>query len=195
MLPEVYMMTRIMNHHNENGRKISLKHWMVIFTNDGMVERDGVLIQIRATKTATIHPIGYCECAECGAYVHMSMVYVTHAMNDLYCTHCTDPTFAPFQMSILNANVDEIQQGMPTNTMYRMIFTRFDAIKANLLSYYHELKYLKNKTTKDLYHDVLAKRVIMKWKRRILQKKVASILYTYANIGIDASIMLSQKIR
>ncbi len=203
MLPEVVLMNKTMMAHGEQGRLVMLKQWTVTIADHCMMERDGVLGKLHVVKIATIQPGGICECSQCGRYVPMgartdNQVYVDNTMTNLYCMHCSDQAYAPFQMNILQADLAEIQSGMPKATTYRFIFTDYKDLKKTALPYYQtqypDLVYIKNKNAKNLYHDMLAKRVLRIWQRKVLQRRVASVLYTCASVGKDAAFVLASKV-
>lgn len=56
------------------------------------------------------------------------------------------------------------------------------------------LHYIQNKDTKDLYHDLLARRVIRRMRRMVLQHNVRRVLYNVVGLGQDAADMLSRRV-
>lgn len=210
MLPEVMIMKKCIMHHTEQDRMFSLKHWLVTVTNgnDGIMMPDGILMKICPVHNIQIQPIGTCECAQCGCIIHMHSsskqnpnVFMSSSMTDLYCTHCADKNDVPLQMNIYHGDLDEMQRHMPSKTIYQLLFKDESSYQKEIIQYYSDLGfvYVNNKNAKELYHDMLARRVIRRWKEKVLQKhlfqrNVASVLYSYGGVGLDAALVLSSRV-
>jgi hypothetical protein len=177
-------------------------HWKFVDKWSHAVDMRNVLLQFIPTHDLYMFPCGTCICPKCDQIISFNEKTLVYKQEEnAVCEKCRSPTDEVLRKVEFTMNMevsDKIFDTLfPTDKIYLTTcpLPPIDHEKGKAICKVHtSYHYIQNKNAKDLYHDVLARRVIQRLRTNVLQRRVAWVLYECANIGLDASIFLSKKI-
>lgn len=200
------LMDRAMTHHYRHELAMNLEGWDCTKRSRYEVHLDGKLIYIDKVTMIDFYPRGSFECKRCHSCADMSHTqhaYFDYNQEAMICTKCNDlvkhdmvPTyprmcarvFGDMQMSsyehinFIDRNTNEKRAQIQRNITLK----RAERIVAQNPGFL----FLNGRSTRDIYHDMLARRVLCRFRQNALNRlrdKVAYVIAQVANVNSETA--------
>lgn len=205
-----------MTFHMAGGKPIHLQKWKMTRALEYGVRIEETLVSPAYIEVVTFSAIGTFQCGCCHkdinfedagnvVHVHVEKLHLIcqpcyyHEMSQHQNAHCVDRLHMKFEDNV-QLYVDAVEK----TPCIEMVDTRFDNFNEKMEHYRtiaqkvaiaNELTYLDGKNINDLRQDLLAKRVLRKWKKMVNCRRQAylfQVLYSQMH-DINASIVLAKQ--
>lgn len=197
-----FIQLKMMEWENPN---VMVDSWDLVMRKSIAIDMRNLLIQFIPTDDLWIYPRGKCHCNQCKQVVNMNYkhrVYLESPTN-VVCKECKSTDARPMLKIEYAFSESELRTNMQLISFEELnLFYVDDTHPINhetgrkICQVHTEHHYILNKSVEDLYHDVLARRVIRKFKKNVQKKinnRMQQILYHNTDIGIDACVVLSKE--
>lgn len=214
------MMAVVIDHHkNAHNCKVDVFRWNVVRGEEyvAVFELD-CLVSPAIDEVTTIYPCGIYECSCCHSK-HNFMGHKTPAFFDLMshgivCKKCIETTFPVSIYRLLAGTVRGpviIAEGAPEVPMVQVEDERLvGATRATAIEEHKKtclwivqtfggaaagFHYMDGKNTKDLYMDMLARRVARRWKALVMRRRkwaLSHVLCKAAGLDAPAAVALAK---
>lgn len=201
-------MFQAMIDHLNRGHRCHITHWHGIHREQFGVLFEGTLVSPRVEDVLCIYACGTFQCACCKQFTAMGttqMPAFNANIGGMMCRECVVPgtsgiTYLQIRMATsleLPPSPYHIYTDERPKTDIEKIgrWAHYEAVCRGA-AHVHDMVYLNGKTIAHVRAELLAKRVICKWRKFVQRQNAAKmfqVLYNCCNIGLDASIMLAKK--
>jgi hypothetical protein len=208
------LMDRITTHHYRHDLTVIMKGWDCVRKPRYEVHvEDGVLIHVPLINMMDFYPSGYFECGSChnlAPLSHEQHAYFNYNREHMICPACNDkikhsmvPAYPRMCARVFGEpeldDSEHIRFITVTRPVKRAEIQRQIAVKRaeRIAAANPTLHYAGGKSTQELYEDVLARRVLCRFRRFMtvrLRAKVAEVIAAVTGInpetahGIAASL-------
>jgi hypothetical protein len=205
------LMDRIHAHHQLHGYGVNLRGWTCVRKQMYQPFIDGSLVAIELVTTVDFFPDGSFQCGVCEETCCMTRdmpCYFDYNFQFIVCSTCNAvmkpraiPSFPRMCVRVfgdvdINDHDHTSMIDMCKNEN-RMKHGRNIALKqAKRIADGSNMCFFDGKTTKDIWNDILAKRVIRHMKKNVatnLRKKVAYVLYHKLHIDPNTATLLANQ--
>jgi len=202
------LMSRIQAHHHLHGFGVNLQRWDCVRKRMYQPLIDGVLVAVELLTYVDFHPCGTFQCGMCEKAHDMSSVspcYFDYNFQMIVCSGCNQtmkpraiPAFPRmFARMFGEVEVDAYDHVHVTDVCKnenKMKHCRNIALKqAQRIAKGSNMMFLDGKSTLDVWHTMLAKRVIRRMKHLLevnMRKKVAYVLYKKTHLDASTALQL-----
>lgn len=203
------LMDRLTTHHYRHDYAVNMKGWDCVKRAHYEVHLDNSLLYVSKVRTMDFYPAGYFECGGCHKFrplAHDQHAFFNYNQEYMICRDCNDKvkhTMVPayprmcariFGEPELDASSEYVRMIDLEKTGHRANVQRNITIKRAQRIYDHNpgagFIFLGGKSTLDLWHDVLARRVVAAFRRnakRKLREKVAFVIAAVTNISAETA--------
>lgn len=209
------MMSWIMKHHSHN-LSYCMTTWQMVKHKDVGIRLEGVLISTIEYSYMCMYPKGVYQCGLCEKLRNMDKDHVglwDASRSCIICQECNATHQIPphnvmnvytrlegISESELQHNdcIEWVDNTPTSDEMTQMHNDRITWLETINKNYNSEWVYCMNKNMSDIRQEILAKRVIRRWRQRIVQNiktKTAQILYNAVGLNIDAAIVLANQVK
>lgn len=186
-------------------RMVRVTEWHAKMYVSSYLAQDGVILVPSVYEFASLFPVGLCECGACGALWlpdQNDRMYWDHEELMIICGECKTGRDVQTVMMISMTTSDirgdpsvHINFEEHVDTLSALASAhRFAANCADDLGMY----YFNGKNSSDLYHDMLAKRVVGRWRKmmdRKLRERLTWVFQEKLNMSHDTCKTLALNVK
>lgn len=196
--------------HTSMGHGFQMDCWKATLHKDVAFQLEGVLISTIVYDSVVLYPAGVFTCSCCGQsrqIDHQSHCFISHD-SGIVCIHCKgDLSLRPLNsvlefVTVKDLNNAEYIQFVDMRKDMQSIEAKEKELKEHMEAMNKrtdlEFVYVDNKKTVDLYHDMLAKRAVLRWKAFVQKKrewKMFRVLYNVVGMDLNAAFVLARQVR
>lgn len=202
------LMNRLTTHHYRHDFAVTMNGWACVKRANYEVHLDGSLLYVTKVRTMDFYPAGYFECGGCHKFCPLSFdqhAFFNYNQEYMICTKCNDavkhtmvPAYPrmcarifgePKLDSSEHVNIINMEKtGHRANVQRNITVKRAQRIYDNNRG--AGFIFLGGKSTLDLWHDILARRVVAAFRhnaKRKLREKVAYVITAVTNISAETA--------
>lgn len=202
---------RIQTHYYNNGLLVHMTKWACAYISDFVVVEDGELVGVKRIEYIDFYPVGEFRCGRCRNIHKLS--YNHHAFFNynnecMICYHCNnetrayaDPPYPRVSCRIIdNQDISSMEDVIIVNPMppkEHIIRRRFNRAckQAQTRAKIMDKQFLDGMCTEDVWHVLLAKRVIRAFRANVVRRtsrKVAYVLSHCTTLGKDTAFDIAK---
>lgn len=197
------MSWQFMVHKIYQRRMVRVTEWYAKVYISSYLAEDGVILVPSVYEFASLYPIGLCECGACGVLWLPDQVDRMYWDDENLMIVCRDCIQNRNVQTVMLVSTDTSQiRGDPT--VHINVEEHIDTLSALefghtfATTFAHDLgmHYFNGKDTRQLYHDILAKRVARRWRMMIHRRRTMQLTHVFEcklGLGRDTCLDLAQK--
>lgn len=187
--PSDFMAWQFLTHQIIHSRTIKVSEWSAQIYVISYIQEDGVIVVPRAYEFVAVYPNGLCECGACGAFWISNIddpMYWDFMSLKIVCQDCIFGRHVQ-PMNMVHIHTSIVRQDPSVHILYEEPYdVRAAHEQAMDAAESFGLHYFLGKDAADLYHDMLGKRVIRRWRRMIRTNLVNRCMFVFSKkLGID----------
>jgi len=187
-----------------------MTHWVCVKKDEYAIRVQETLVSAFIHNYVDVYPSGTFECAHCGKHQIVNEdkpSYWVRTISGIICTDCKMAHFAEqHQVAPIFVHADSTDDILLDDHVVvinkrsteeeRATMLEQGKARAQLVANANGLTYLENQKTEDIYHQLLAKRVLRAMKSNVetrTRNKLFRVLYRCADLDLNAALVLATR--
>jgi len=183
IVPNDYMMWQLLSHREIHGRTVQVTEWDAHIYRVPQLMEDGVILVPTVFEYGSAFPVGICECGRCGAFWipnHQEGMYWDYPQQMIVCEDCLQPDMPIEPIYMVSIHVPITHDSPKVHIQFTQIVDEsLENAIAEHLAIVRGLHFFEGRTAADLFTQVLAKRVVRRWRALMQRKLILNMTFVF----------------
>jgi hypothetical protein len=190
LIPNDYMLWQFLSHRDIHGRIAQFIEWDAHIYRVPHIMEDGVILVPSIFEYGSAFPVGLCECGNCGAFWitnHIDRMYWDYQNQMIICEDCLQEDVDIEPIAMVSIHVPVLQNDSSIHIRFTQIVDEtLEHALAEGIAIQRGMHFFNGDTALDLFHLVLAKRTVRRWKAVVQRKLIRNLSLVFlTRLGID----------